>query len=80
MMKLLQQSARTKLGAWTIEKSDKGDYLVIYLCKVDATASARSLKSTMEYVAKLTNLAKKDLEPEKTKQDSSALLAEWLSE
>ena len=26
------------------------------------------------------NLAKKDLEPEKTKQDSSALLAEWLSE
>lgn len=79
MMKLLQQSARTKLGAWTIEKSDKGDYLVIYLCKVDATASARSLKSTMEYVAKLTNLASKDLSPEEVKEDATAVLNKWLS-
>jgi serine protease Do len=78
-MKLLQQSARTKMGAWTIEKNSDGDYLVIYVCKIDATATPRALKSTMEYVARLTNLAKKDLTPEETKEDPASVLNDWLT-
>ncbi len=78
-MKLLQQSAQTKMGAWTIERTKNGDYLVIYVCKVDATATPRTLKSTMEYVAKLTNLAKKDLTPTETTVDPASVLNDWLS-
>ncbi len=79
MMKLLQQSARTKLGGWTVERSKDGEYLVIYCSKVDATASPAALKSTMEYVAKLTNIASKDLTPATTVESPSETLASWLS-
>lgn len=79
MMKLLRQSAQTKLGAWSIERTKDGDYLVIYVCKLDATATARTVKSTMEYVAKLTSLAKKDLTPAETKADPATVLNDWLS-
>lgn len=79
-MKLLQQSARTKMGAWTIERADSGDYLVLYVCKIDATATPRALKSTMEYVAKLTNLASKDLTPTTSKDSPEQILSSWLSE
>ena len=78
-MKLLTQSARTKMGAWTIEKNNDGDYLVIYVCKVDATATPRALKSSMEYVARLASLAKKDLAPEETTEDPASLLNDWLT-
>ncbi|MEQ9406243.1 MAG: serine protease [Fuerstiella sp.] len=79
MLKLMQQSARTKIGSWTIERSQNGEYLVIYCCKIDATASPDALKSTMEYVAKLTTIAKKDLTPKTTTEDPSETLASWLS-
>jgi len=78
-IKLLQQSARTKMGAWSIERDDAGDYLVIFVCKLDATATPKALKSTMEYVAKLTNLAKKDLAPAAATEDPANVLASWLS-
>ncbi len=79
MMKLLQQSARTKMGAWCIERNDSGDYLVIFVCKVDATATPMSLKSTMEYVAKLSSLAKKDLSPTAATEKPADVLNSWLS-
>lgn len=78
-MKLLQQSAQTKLGAWSIERTKTGDFLVIYVCKTDATATPRTLKSTMEYVAKLANLTKKDLTPAETASDPATVLNDWLS-
>ena len=78
VMKLLQQSARTKIGAWTVEKSENGDYLVIYCCKVDATATPGSLKSTMEYVAKLTSVTKKDLIPAVSSKNGADTLDSWL--
>ncbi len=78
-IKLLQQSARTKMGAWSLERDNAGDYLVIFVCKVDATATPKALKSTMEYVAKLTNLAKKDLTPATATEDPANVLASWLS-
>ncbi|HIE96040.1 MAG TPA: serine protease [Planctomycetes bacterium] len=77
-MKLLQQSARTKIGAWTVEKAENGDYLIIYCCKVDATATPDALKSTMEYVAKLTSITKKDLVPAASTKDPADTLESWL--
>lgn len=79
MMDLMQQSARTKIGSWSIEKDANGDFLVIYLSKIDATASPRAIKSTMEYVAKLTNLMKKDLQPATSKAAPADVLNDWLS-
>lgn len=77
--KLLRQSGGTKMGAWSIEKSEDGDYLVIYVCKVDATCTTKTLKSTMEYVGKLTTVAKKDLTPAIEKEDPADVLSDWLS-
>lgn len=77
--KLLRQSGGTKMGAWSIEKSKDGDYLVIYVCKVDATCTTKTLKSTMEYVGKLTTVAKKDLTPASEKEDPADVLSDWLS-
>lgn len=77
--KLLQQSARTKLGAWAIEKTDEGDYLVIYAAKIDATAAPDAVRSTMEYVADLTRTMKKDLQPEQKAKTASETLEAWLA-
>lgn len=78
-MKLLNQSARTKLGSWSIEQTENGDYLYIYCAKIDATATPDAVKSTMQYVAKLTSSMQKELAPkEKTAQDASDTLTEWL--
>jgi serine protease Do len=75
---LLLQSARTKFGAWSIERNNAGDYLVIFVCKVDASATPMALKSTMEYVARLTNLAKTDLAPATTRTPAN-ILNSWLT-
>lgn len=79
MMKLLEQNSRTKLGAWTVERSKQGEFLVIYVSKVDATATPSTLKSIMEYVAKLTSVAKSDLTESDTTESPSETLATWLS-
>ena len=78
-MKLMEQNARTKLGAWSVERNKQGEFLVIYVSKVDATASPAALKSIMEYVAKLTSLAKKDLAPSEKTASPSDTLASWLT-
>ena len=50
---LLEQSARTKLGAWVIEKeAEAGQYLVIFCAKVDAGSSPESLRNSVEFVSK----------------------------
>jgi hypothetical protein len=77
-LKLLQQNARTKIGDWTIEKNADGDYLVIYMVKLDATATPDATKSAMEYVAKLTNVMKKDFAPKVTAEKASDTLNDWL--
>ena len=67
------------MGAWSIEKSGNGDYLLIYVCKVDATCTPKTLKSTMEYVGNLTSEAKKSLTPKSDKEDPADLLSDLLS-
>ena len=79
-LKLLEQSARTKIGAWTIERTPNGQFMVIYCVKLDATASADALKSTMEYVAKLSAATKKDLAKKAAQAPkSNETLNEWLA-
>jgi serine protease Do len=78
-MKLLEQNARTKLGAWTIEKTEAGEHLIIYMVKLDATATPDVTKSAIEYVARLTQAMKKELNPSKDAQSASDTLNAWLS-
>jgi len=78
-MKLLDQSGRTKLGSWAIEQSQSGEFLVIYCAKIDATAAPDALRSTMEYVAKLTTIMKKELAPADGKAAAASdNLDDWL--
>jgi hypothetical protein len=79
-MKLLQQSARTKLGAWSIEQTEQGEFMIIYCVKLDATASPAAVKSTMEYVAKLTGIMKKELQPQKEATTAAEVLDDWLND
>ena len=78
-MKLLQQNARTKLGDWTVEQNEQGEYLIIYMVKLDATATPDAVKSAMEYTAKLTNVMKKELSPKATAEKASDTLNDWLT-
>jgi hypothetical protein len=78
MLKLLEQNAQTKIGGWMVEKSSDNNYLILYCVKLDATATPDALKSTLNYVAKLTNSMKKELEPSKTTDTASDTLSEWL--
>jgi hypothetical protein len=78
-LKLLDQNGRTKLGSWSIEQTQSGEFLVIYCAKLDATAAPVALRSTMEYVAKLTTIMKKELAPSDTKvAAASDNLDDWL--
>jgi len=58
-MKLLDENSRTKLGAWSIEKTARGEFLVLYCVKLDATASPLALRSAIEHVAERTSDMKK---------------------
>ncbi|HZZ73923.1 MAG TPA: serine protease [Pirellulales bacterium] len=79
LMKLMDQNARTKLGAWSIEQNAQGEFLVVYCAKIDASAAPDALRSTTEYVAKLTALMKKDLAPKDEKvKNPNEKIDEWL--
>jgi serine protease Do len=78
-LKLLEQNGRTKLGSWNIERTEQGDHLVVYCAKLDATASPDAVRSTVEYVAKLATMMKKELAtPATTAQKASDGLEDWL--
>lgn len=79
-MRLLEQSSVTKLGAWSVERNSQGEYLFVYTVKLDATVSPDAVKSTMEYVAKLTSVSKKDFAPKESATSASDTLDSWLKE
>lgn len=62
-MKLLDENSRTKLGAWSVEKTGRGDYLILYCVKLDATASPLALRSAIEHVAERAADMKKSFAP-----------------
>lgn len=80
VMKLLDQNTRTKIGAWSIEQTSQGEYLVVYCAKLDATASSDALRSTMEYVGKLSAIMRKELSPTEAAKTASSTqtLDDWL--
>lgn len=81
--RLLRQNAKTKLGAWSIEETPDGKYLLIYVVKIDATATPATVKSTMEYVARLADKSKDEFKTEtdaEVTQDASDLLDKWLAD
>lgn len=79
MRMLLEQSARTKLGGWSIEQNEAGQVLLIYVAKIDATATPDSLASIVRYTGKITSAMAKQLEPKEKKPSAEDTLASWLS-
>lgn len=79
-LRLLEQNARTKLGSWTVEKTSAGEYLIIFCAKIDATATHDSVKSTIEYVAKLTRSMRSALSPKIEAKNAKETLSDWLGE
>lgn len=72
VLEMLGQNARTKLGAWTIEKSRTG-WVVMFVAKIDATTSPEVYRSTMEYVARLSDEMAKKLDPSTAKSDEESV-------
>jgi serine protease Do len=70
ILEMLAQNAKTKLGAWTIEKSKTG-YVVMYVAKIDATTSPEVYRSTMEYVSRLAEEMGNKLNPSTTAKTES---------
>jgi hypothetical protein len=62
-MKLLDENSRTKLGAWSVEKTSRNEYLILYCVKLDATASPLALRSAIEHVAERAADMKKSFAP-----------------
>ena len=79
-MRLLRQSSATKIGSWAIEQNSAGEYMVMYVAKVDATATHDALRSTLEYIAKISIAMKEELSPQEKQKTSSETLASWLTE
>ena len=79
LMKLMDQNSRTKIGSWSIEQNAQHEFLIVYCAKLDATAAPDAVRSTMEYVAKLTTLMKKELAPKDEKATNpNDKIDEWL--
>jgi hypothetical protein len=79
-MKLLDENSRTKLGAWSIEKSGR-EYLILYCVKLDATASPLALRSAIEHVAERAADMKKSFTSQTATKANGAADAsetEWL--
>lgn len=80
MKSLLEQSARTKLGAWSVETDEQGKLLLIYVAKIDATSTAGSLASVVEYTGKITAAMKKQYAPKVEAKTASDTLESWLAD
>ncbi|QDT09325.1 S1 family peptidase [Planctomycetes bacterium K23_9] len=80
MMRLMRQSSATKIGSWAIEKNSAGEYLILFVAKLDATASDDALEATVEYVARIANAMEKELAPQKATKTAEETLASWLAD
>jgi len=79
MMRLLRQSSVTKIGSWAVEKNSTGEFMIIYVSKLDATAPDEALKGTIDYVARIANAMSIELNPKKTEKSATETLASWLA-
>ncbi len=74
---LLEQSARTKLGAWVIEKDEAGQFLVIFCAKIDAGSSPESLRNSVEFVSKVAASMKQQIAASVTVSQTQTSKADW---
>ena len=79
-MRLLRQSSATKIGSWAIEKSSTGEYLILFVAKVDATAPDEALSATVEYVGRIAGAMQKELNPKAENKSAAETLAAWLAD
>jgi serine protease Do len=61
-LKLLDQNSRTKMGAWTIERN-ANRYLVVFVARIDVSASPEALKDAMNYISQVVQHMQKELKP-----------------
>ncbi len=80
MMRVLRQSGATKIGSWAIEKSQNDEFMLIYVAKVDATASHQALSSTIDYVARLAGAMEKQLSTKEKEKSAEETIAKWLAD
>ncbi|EMB18901.1 S1 family peptidase [Rhodopirellula europaea] len=83
MMRLMRQNSATKIGGWVVEKNGAGEFLILYVAKLDATAPDEAVAASIDYVARIAGAMSKQLKsktPEETKTESSTqTLASWLA-
>tara|TARA_R110002049_G_scaffold2750_4_gene22044 strand:- start:250532 stop:251728 length:1197 start_codon:yes stop_codon:yes gene_type:complete len=79
-MRLLRLSSATKIGSWAVEQNSAGEFMIMYVAKIDATATHEALRSTMEYIAKISIAMKAELSPETKQKTASETLASWLAD
>ncbi|MDP5170299.1 MAG: hypothetical protein NWR72_08630 [Bacteroidia bacterium] len=51
MLRLLQDSGEKKLGTWSVEQQDDGDYYVYFTARIAGSTSAPALNSAIQLVA-----------------------------
>lgn len=74
---LLEQNARTKLGAWVIEKDEAGQFLVIFCAKIDAGSSPESLRNSVEFVSKVAASMKQQIATSVTVSRTQTTNGDW---
>ncbi|MEM9364497.1 MAG: serine protease [Planctomycetota bacterium] len=79
LMELLSENTGTKLGSWTIGRDKEGRYLITYVAKLDASASAQTLASTIQCVAEIAAAKKSRLAQQLKPAAKQTSLAEWLA-
>lgn len=79
MMRLLRQSSATKIGSWAVEKTGEGEFMVLFVAKIDATASNQAFAGTIDYVARISSAMEKELKETEKSQSAEATLASWLA-
>jgi len=77
MAMLLEQSARTKLGAWVIERNTAGEYLIIFCAKIDGETSPESLRNSVEFVSKVAATMKQKITASVNVTETQASRADW---
>ena len=80
MMRLMRQSSATKIGGWAVEKNSTDEYMILYVAKLDATASSQAVAGTVEYVARIAGAMNAKLTTKSEKKTASQTLASWLAE
>ncbi len=80
LMRVLRQNGSTKIGSWAVEKAEGQKYMLIFVAKLDASASHHTLAATVDYVARLTDGLEKDLAKKTAQAKSKQTLANWLAD